>query len=136
MTKDVSDTSLSIISSGCLLTWTLTFSSKPKWWFVVIFKCLISFLLLVLKVYKEFALATVADHIEEIMNYISFIYTSALERRGRGFKSCSRQILEFRLCSFISFIYRMLKKLWERWKVITKKDTIKEVLPYLRLLVE
>ena len=30
------------------------------------------------------------------------VNTSALERRGRGFKSRSRQFLEFHLCSFIS----------------------------------
>jgi len=88
---------------GVYLSVTLTFFSKLKW-YVVIFKRLISFLLLVLKVCKKFAQATVADHIEEIKNYISFIYTSALESRGHEFKSHSRQILEFHLCSFISFI--------------------------------
>ena len=31
------------------------------------------------------------------------VNTSALESRGRGFKSRSRQFLEFHLCSFISF---------------------------------
>ena len=31
------------------------------------------------------------------------VNTSALESQGRGFKSRSRQFLEFHLCSFISF---------------------------------
>lgn len=50
---------------GVHLSETLTFSSKPKWWYVVIFKCLISFLLPVLKVSEEFSQATVADRVEE-----------------------------------------------------------------------
>ena len=33
------------------------------------------------------------------------VNTSALESRGRGFKSRSRQFLEFHLCSFISFFH-------------------------------
>ena len=33
------------------------------------------------------------------------VNTSALESRGRGFKSRSRQFLEFHLCSFIYFFH-------------------------------
>ena len=57
-----------LLVQGVYLSETLTFSSNLKW-YVVIFKCLISFLLPVLKVCKEFSQARVADHIKEIMNY-------------------------------------------------------------------
>lgn len=59
---------------GVHLSVTLTFSSKPKWWYVVIF--ILSYFISTasIKGLQGIAQATVADHIEEIMNHISFIY--------------------------------------------------------------
>ena len=46
------------------------------------------------------------------------VNTSALESRGRGFKSRSRQVLEFHLCSFIYFFH------WFQFICVMYKDPI------------